>query len=479
MAATAMACSPLLLLLLLCARSALSAAASDHRKPRVAVIGAGVSGAFFAASLQNMSNFSFELDIYESSDRIGGRTLDTSALGESPRSTVELGASMFIAQNRLIADAAASLGLDTQSRAEATSGRGRLLLLSPDGRPAFIEAGGGARSAYRMLHRFGLRGMRRLHSLGRDFIGNFSKLYEAIDLRTHFVSAHEMLAHVGMELWPMTSCTAVMTHLLGSPTHPAATELVSALMNNNYGQPWEHAGALCCFTAVAPLAAGGSAAGFYIRGGNAQLAEGLLKRSRATIYLSTTVVSLADDVANAADAADAADADAHIAAAEAAAEAVADAADATGGGYLLTAIGNAGATVRRYDHVVLAAPCLAGSRKGLLGRCRALPFRAVHVTLVHALLDPRPLGAAASLSPAELNTRFGDVLLAEGDHGLPFNSIGRGGVLTTPLFWLPPPPPPFPPCVACHFPRVSIAILPHVSHVTCSPLVTRPRPPIA
>ena len=49
-------------------------------------------------------------------------------------------------------------------------------------------------------------------------------------------------------------------------------ELVSGLMRNNYGQPHSDAGALCCFTAVAPLAAGGSRAAFRIAGGNAQLA---------------------------------------------------------------------------------------------------------------------------------------------------------------------------------------------------------------
>ena len=50
-------------------------------------------------------------------------------------------------------------------------------------------------------------------------------------------------------------------------------------MRNNYGQPHGSAGALCCFTAVAPLAAGGSKAAFGIRGGNARLAERMLERA--------------------------------------------------------------------------------------------------------------------------------------------------------------------------------------------------------
>ena len=55
-------------------------------------------------------------------------------------------------------------------------------------------------------------------------------------------------------------------------------------MRNNYGQPHSSAGALCCFTAVAPLAAGGSKAAFGIQGGNARLAERMLKRAGPNPY---------------------------------------------------------------------------------------------------------------------------------------------------------------------------------------------------
>ena len=63
-------------------------------------------------------------------------------------------------------------------------------------------------------------------------------------------------------------------------------------MRNNYGQPHGDAGALCCFTAVAPLAAGGSKAAFRIEGGNARLAARLLERAGVTLHLSTRVLGV-------------------------------------------------------------------------------------------------------------------------------------------------------------------------------------------
>ena len=88
-------------------------AATSHA--RVAVIGAGVGGAFASDTLRALGP-NLRIDVYEGSARVGGRAMDSSALGEAPSEAVELGASMFIGDNRLIAEAAASLGLNTSCR---------------------------------------------------------------------------------------------------------------------------------------------------------------------------------------------------------------------------------------------------------------------------------------------------------------------------------------------------------------------------
>ena len=86
-----------------------------------------------------------------------------------------------------------------------------------------------------------------------------------------------------MNQWPHRACGAALAAAGGA----ALAELVGGLMRNNYGQPHSDAGALCCFTAVAPLAAGGSKAAFRIEGGNARLAARLLKRAGVTLHTSS------------------------------------------------------------------------------------------------------------------------------------------------------------------------------------------------
>ena len=68
--------------------------AMDQPETRVAIIGAGIGGAFTAHWLRNHTTGTrLQIDVYESAARIGGRTLDTSALGEPAEQAVELGAS--------------------------------------------------------------------------------------------------------------------------------------------------------------------------------------------------------------------------------------------------------------------------------------------------------------------------------------------------------------------------------------------------
>lgn len=389
---------------------------------RVAVIGAGISGAFFSDFLRGLANESrVSIDVYESSARHGGRALDTTAFGETADLAVDVGAAMYIEQNHYMAASAASLGLETVSRATTTKGRSRLLVLGSEGTPVFTEAAFSAQSMYRMASRFGLRDLKRLTNRGREFITNFSRLYGVQQRGEAFESVEALLESAGMADVPRMSCTDAVGRALSSASSNAATELVSALMRNNYGQPWAPAGALCCFTAVAPLAAGGSKAAYRIVGGNARLVEALLRRSGATLHLNTTVTSVTatsrgryilgfsrqDRGASAAPTPSKDDGSASLRA-------------------------DAGSVheASSYDYVVLAAPCpqaddlavnSSGASPNLLNRCSRLPFQVVYTTLVHGLLDPAALGSL--LTAPELNGKFSDVLVADGAP-LPFSSIG-------------------------------------------------------
>ena len=105
--------------------------------PNIAIIGGGIGGAFAAAWLRNASVR--HLDVYEASERIGGRTLATQDQDET-WATVELGASMGITENRYILEAARSLGLATELRSEVSwRGGGRLAIVGAGRKLAFEE----------------------------------------------------------------------------------------------------------------------------------------------------------------------------------------------------------------------------------------------------------------------------------------------------------------------------------------------------
>ena len=229
------------------------------RETRIAIVGAGVGGGFSAHWMRTLG-LDYDqvlIDVYESSARVGGRTMDTSALGESADRAVELGASMAIVQNRYVADAAAELGI---RRTLASDGRGRgggrmAIVGGPPRQLNFRESAWPPVTVARLAWRYGMTHMARLHRQGQEFIANFSKLYDAQDAGDAFRSPDELLRVGAMEEWPRRSCADAIGALVGEGA--AIEELVAGLVANNYGaRDWRRTGALCCFTAVAPLAAG-------------------------------------------------------------------------------------------------------------------------------------------------------------------------------------------------------------------------------
>ena len=371
--------------------------AMSDRPPRVAIIGAGIGGAFAAEYLRNETNSMLQIDVYEAAARIGGRTLDT---GEGA-SSVELGAAMALVQNRYVREAAGTLGLRTELLSEV-HGRGAGLLGIAQGLNKsflFQESEWSLVTLAKMARRYGLRSLFRLRKQGGDFISRFDRLYAMQDEGRSFQTADDLFAAVGLDTWPKRSCADAMETVIGRHGRISA-ELVAGLMHNNYGQPWRQSGALCCFTAIAPLAAGGSSAAFRIVGGNAAVARGLFTRARARVHLRQRVsnVTLRAD-----------------------------------GRYTLGVAGGTDREVggsRAYDHVIVAMPCAweadapsgeavegaTGQTSGvadILQRCRPLPYQVLHTTLVWGMLNPTAFHSAHSV--AAFNHRFADILTAE--HG--------------------------------------------------------------
>ena len=239
-----------------------------------------------------------------------------------------------------------------------------------------------------------------MKGVASEFIANFSRLYDAQDAGRAFRSPRDLLAEASMEEWPARACGAA----LGEVAAEGTAELVEALMRNNYGRESAPAGALCCFTAVAPLAAGSAA--FKLEGGNAQLAAGSgagerlhalrppRHRRRALVRARGAAATLRARSASASSA----------------------------------PIRSRGS--RRFDYVVLAAPPtpkleLSELRGAAWLRRGGLEYTRVHTTLVWGLLDPAAFGRARSRREGAALNAFGDVLVAGGGGGLNISSFGR------------------------------------------------------
>lgn len=387
----------------------------------VAVVGGGIGGAFAAWWLRHdAAHAGLRIDVFEATPRLGGRAFDTSSLHSSNHSgnMVELGASMAIVQNKYMYEATEALGLARRLLSES-HGRGlqQMAIIGKSMHPhhnrsfVFEESSWKARTLFRMLRRYGLRNLAKVHQRASDFISNFSRLYVAQEGGLSFDSVDELLSVASMEQWPRVSCEEAMEALVGKDAL-ISDELIAGLTLNNYGQQWAQMGALCCFTAVAPVAAGGSHAAFNVVGGNAGIARGLLSAASAHVHLAHRVTRIGED----------------------------------GGGYAVhyvDARGDAGKA--NYDHVILAAPCDAhdseseGGELNLLSRCdSSVRFQHVFVTLVWGLLSPlyfgegsRHVGGIQVGEVRDLNLRFADVFTAY-DAPVPFNSIGRIDVAQPP-----------------------------------------------
>ncbi|KAL1525654.1 hypothetical protein AB1Y20_020504 [Prymnesium parvum] len=386
--------------------------ATGSIEARVAIVGGGIGGAFAASWLRNATEGTrLHIEVFESASRIGGRTFDTGELRpDDEQKPIELGAAIAIVQNRYVADAAAELGLSREMRSEAV-GRGQGLLAIVGKAPAgftagprslvFEESSWTIQTLTRLSWRYGLRNLARLRSQGAKFIRNFSRLYEEQEQGHAFASVDELLNVGSMQGWPRRSCEEAVGGLVGDRAR-ISEELVAGLAHNNYGQDWAQMGALCCFTAIAPLAAGGSKAAFSVVGGNAGLARGLFAKAGAKVHLAHRVT------------------------------AVTRTEKPTAGAFNVHFAKEAGEQdSATFDHVIFAAPCPSpdavppDGEGNLLALCdRRVEYQPVYVTLVWGLLSPSYFGKLESTAVRALNEDFSDIFTSS-DAPTPFRSIGR------------------------------------------------------
>ncbi|GAA5964487.1 hypothetical protein JCM3765_006303 [Sporobolomyces pararoseus] len=282
--------------------------------PRIAIIGAGAGGSSCAYFLKHFStsltsrNLSTELTIFESSDYIGGRSTllwpwnqqdpysppppppplsslisEEEEEEEEEVEPIELGASIFVEANKNLQKAVKEFGLETTKYGEQENGETGIW----DGEKfVFKESGRGWWDKTKLLWRYG-RSPFKVKSLVKTTVDSFLNLYD----RTFITSTSFPFSSIynfsislpGSQLLISSSISGSEYFEKESISPLFTNELISAATQVNYGSSIDEIHGL---GALVSLAANGAVS---VKGGNRQIFEQFVERSKAELRLNTRV----------------------------------------------------------------------------------------------------------------------------------------------------------------------------------------------
>jgi prenylcysteine oxidase/farnesylcysteine lyase len=248
---------------------------------RVAVIGAGISGAAAARGLRERFGADCELTVLERDARVGGRIRDEEIAGVR----VETGATLYHSSNRLVSGFVAELGL---SAIDVSAQRQSVGIW--DGRAFVLRTrGSGLGDVARMLLRYRIA-LTRTARLVKGMIERLERVYPQVTDGRAWSGPAELFADLGLRGACDARADTWLQHRGGSERF--MTEFADAVSRNNYGQ---EASGLNAFVDLVSLAGAGLGGGrlYRVKEGNASVVEGLLDRSGAEIRLEAAVERLA------------------------------------------------------------------------------------------------------------------------------------------------------------------------------------------
>ncbi|GAA5981895.1 hypothetical protein JCM5350_006556 [Sporobolomyces pararoseus] len=276
--------------------------------PRIAIIGAGAGGSSSAYFLKHFStltsrNLSTQVTIFESSGYIGGRSTlvwpwnqrdpysppQPPSIPEDPEEElepIELGASIFVEANKNLQKAVKEFGLEVTKYGEQENGETGIW----DGEKfVFKESGRGWWDKTKLLWRYG-RSPFKVKSLVKSTVDSFLNLYDRTFITSTsfpFTSIYNFsISLPGSQLFLSSSLSGSEYFKQESISPLFTNELISAATQVNYGSSIEEIHGL---GALVSLAANGAVS---VRGGNRQIFEQFVERSKAELKLNTKVTEV-------------------------------------------------------------------------------------------------------------------------------------------------------------------------------------------
>ncbi|TVY68639.1 Farnesylcysteine lyase [Lachnellula suecica] len=249
---------------------------------RVAIIGAGASGSSTAYYLQQFAEKSgvpVNITVFEKSHYVGGRSTTVNAYG-NPLERVELGASIFVEVNDILKNASRKFGL----RAKDSETESDDLLGIWDGEKfVFTQKDSGWKwwDVTKILWKYGTAPI-RTQRLMQSTVGRFRQLYAPPFFPFKSLSDRAL----DLDLISVTSLTGEQYLANNSIGASYATDIIQASTRVNYGQNLNLIHGLETMVCMAIEGA------MQIDGGNWQIFDGMLKASKATVNLNSTVSSI-------------------------------------------------------------------------------------------------------------------------------------------------------------------------------------------
>ncbi|KAI0318721.1 FAD/NAD-P-binding domain-containing protein [Amylostereum chailletii] len=260
---------------------------STPSSPRVAIVGAGAAGsssAFWISKAKERFGLDVDIDIYERSDYIGGRSTTVYPYGNASFAPIELGASIFVPGNKNMWRASEEFNLTRANWEGEDSG----LMGIWDGQAFVLTQGtvGGTVGSWfdtvKVLWRYGFSAPHKAQTLVKTMVDKFQELYHPNAIRWSNISAlseafdwSEQVSQTGSEYFQSKGVPKLFI-----------TELIEAATRVNYAQDVDTIHGL---ESAVSLAANGASA---IASGNWRVFDAFVERSGARKLLNTEVKSV-------------------------------------------------------------------------------------------------------------------------------------------------------------------------------------------
>ncbi|KAF9524062.1 Prenylcysteine lyase-domain-containing protein [Crepidotus variabilis] len=247
---------------------------------RIAIIGAGAGGssaAFWIAKAKERFGIDVEVDVYERSDYIGGRTTVVHPYNNKSLPALELGASIFVKAHKHLWRAADDFNLTRRSFNENDYDTGIW-----NGEQIFLQFGGSWWDTAKLLWRYGLFAPKRTEEIVRGMMSQFLGLYKTSTLK--WDSMLDLPPYFGWQ--EHLNITAREFFKGRGVGERYINEVIQAATRVNYGQNINYINGLGGAVCMAGMGATG------IKGGNYLIFAKFLEYSKAKLHLKTTVKSI-------------------------------------------------------------------------------------------------------------------------------------------------------------------------------------------